>query len=94
MSSCIGQDIISSFASAGKHLLGVPQGLDSIAMLSAGCDFEQGCYHKSLETSWAEVSAEQVDWLRNGCEQAIKKIEKEVFQVTEVQKLGDISNTT
>ena len=60
---------------AGEELPGVPQGLDSFAMLSVGYDFDQALFHKPLETSWTESSAAQVDWLLNGCEEAIQKIQ-------------------
>lgn len=61
-------------------------------MLSVGYDFEQASYHKPLETSWTEASKEKVDWLLNGCEQAIKKIEKEVYQAT--TSIGEVANKT
>jgi hypothetical protein len=43
-----------------------------------------------LETSWTEASKEKVDWLLNGCEQASKKIEKEVYQATTT--VGEVVN--
>jgi hypothetical protein len=44
---------------ARNELLGIQQGLDSFAMLSVGCDFEQALFHTQLETGWTEASAVQ-----------------------------------
>ena len=87
-------NVLGEHLRAGKELLGVPQGLDSFAMLPVGYDFEQALFRTRLETSWTEASAVQVDWLLNGCEQAISKIQCEVFQATNAQQLGQFSHRT
>ena len=86
--------MIGEHLRSGKELLGDPPGLDSFAMLSVGYGFEQGLFHKPLETSWTEASTLQVDWMLNGYEQAINTIPEEVLQATKVQQLGKIDNAT